>query len=122
MMRSDFLAQGRKFLALASKSVPSMQIKRACAWGCSRLGRAAVLVWRCVSDRPLPKSRLALNVSALPVFSGATRSVPQFSLEFYMPWWCLLLLAAAVGSLVGLVATQWLPRGDDDTEWWWRIK
>ena len=45
---------------------------------------------------PLPKSRLALNVSALPVFSGASRSVPQFSLEFYLLVGSLALTAGAL--------------------------
>jgi hypothetical protein len=74
-----------------------MQVKRARAWGCSRLARAAVPVSRCVFRiRPLPKSRLALNVSAMPVFSGATRSVPQFSLEFYLLVGSLALTAGAL--------------------------
>jgi hypothetical protein len=50
----------------------------------------------CFRIRPLPKSRLALNVSAMPVFSGATRSVPQFSLEFYLLVGSLALTAGAL--------------------------
>jgi hypothetical protein len=46
--------------------------------------------------RPLPKSGLALNVSALPVFSGASRSVPQLSLEFYLLVGSLALTAGAL--------------------------
>ena len=74
-----------------------MPVKRVHAWGCSRLARAAVLVSRCVFRiRPLPKGALALNVSALPVFSGASRSVPQFSLEFYLLVGSLALTAGAL--------------------------
>jgi hypothetical protein len=54
----------------------------------------------CFWIRPLPKSRLALNVSALPVFSGASRSVPQFSLEFYLLVGSMALTAGALYILL----------------------
>jgi hypothetical protein len=79
-----------------------MQLKKARAWGCSQPARAAATgLALCFRIRPLPKSRRALNVSALPVFRRSISSVTQLDLEY----WLLLVgsLSLAAGAPFVLV-------------------
>jgi len=74
-----------------------MQVKRARAWGCSRLARAAVLVSRCVFRiRPLPKSRLAECQRA----ASFLRSIFDFDWEYYLLSVCAALAAAGAIFIV----------------------